>query len=177
MFAAKRRYRRWTGGGHRVHATQNRREAERDLFLLLGRRSSSYAGARWDGSIRTAPGDLFGAEGWRDLRELCTAFELSLPYVLVGDAGALACRDEQANRLIFLADERWEPAMVARGESVDGGDGTRRRLVKVGGRRLVCEFVEADGDPVLTTLLASRVRAHDGVWIPADRAAVPERWR
>lgn len=177
MFSAKRRYRRWTGGGHRVHASQNRREAERDLFLLLGRRSSSYADASWNGSIRTAPGDLFGADGWRDLQELCTAFELSLPYVLVGDAAALRSRDGQAQRLVFLAEERWEPAMVARGELVDSNGGTRRRLVKVGERKLLCEFVEPDGDPLLTTLLASRVRAQDGVWIPSDGAVVPDRWR
>jgi ABC-type polysaccharide/polyol phosphate export permease len=173
-FGAKRRYRRWTGGSHRVHATQDQREAERDLYLLVGRRPSSYATTSWDGSIRTEPGELFGADGWGSVGELCTAFELSLPYVLLGDAALLKGREEEAERLVVLADERWEPAMVARGMPLDDADDTRRRLVNVDGRPLVCEFMETGEDKHLQMLLAGRVRSRGGYWVPGEPAPVHE---
>jgi hypothetical protein len=176
-FAAKRRYRRWTGGGHRVHASQTPREAERDLYLLLGRTASSHKGSPWDGSIRTRSGDLLGADGWTSIDELCTALDLTLPYVLLGDAAALLGRDEEARRLIILAEERWSPAMIARGTSLDDGDGTRRRRVTIGGRKLVCDFLEPGDDPRLQALLRRRTRALSGRWVPADGAEIPQRWR
>jgi hypothetical protein len=175
-FAAKRRYRRWTGGGHRVHATQTPGEAERDLYLLLGRRPSSYALAHWDGSVREAPGDLFGADGWRSLGELCTAFELSLPYVLLGDAAVLQGREEDAERLVVLAEEWWEPAMLARGTPLETNC-VRRQMTNVAGRTLVCEFMETGADEQLRALLASRVRSRDGLWIPAVGDEIPQLWR
>ena len=42
LFAMKSRYRRWTGGGHKVHASNTPEEARRDLFLLTG-----YTAAEW----------------------------------------------------------------------------------------------------------------------------------
>lgn len=176
-FAAKRRYRRWTGGGHRVHATLTPREAERDLYLLLGRSTSSYATVRWDGSIRTRPGDLFGADGWGSIRELCTAFELSFPYVLLGDAAVLLGREEDAKQLVVLAEECWELAIIARGTLLDRRDGNERRLVSVGGRKLVCEFLEMGDDPHLNSLVTTRVYAYGHLSVPADHTSGPSAVR
>lgn len=36
MFDSKTRYRAWTGGGHKIHATNDINETRHDLFLLLG---------------------------------------------------------------------------------------------------------------------------------------------
>jgi len=66
MFDAKARYRRWTGRGHRVHATVNRQEGDKDLFLLLGRRAAFYetaANQQWNGAIVEQRRDLIGANG------------------------------------------------------------------------------------------------------------------
>lgn len=78
MFGAKRRYRKWADGGHRVHATVDPAEADHDLFLLVGRRSADYLAVteRWDGRVREH-GALIGTTGWRDEAELLTALEVS----------------------------------------------------------------------------------------------------
>jgi peptidoglycan/xylan/chitin deacetylase (PgdA/CDA1 family) len=74
MFDAKQRYRSWTGGGHRIHASVDPVEAEHDLFLLLGRRAEDYlqVEGRWTGEVGEVQ-ELAGTGGWRDIDELVTA--------------------------------------------------------------------------------------------------------
>jgi peptidoglycan/xylan/chitin deacetylase (PgdA/CDA1 family) len=80
MFDAKQRYRDWTGGGHRIHATVDRVEAEHDLFMLLGRRAADYLSVegRWTGEVGEVQ-ELAGAGGWSDVDELVTAIEIATP--------------------------------------------------------------------------------------------------
>lgn len=89
-FDAKQRHRSWTGGGHRIHASLNPREAEHDLFLLLGRTSASYLAAsdEWDGEITVGPTALRGADGWLSVDELLAAVEVATPYVLLGESSS-----------------------------------------------------------------------------------------
>jgi hypothetical protein len=76
---ARRAYRATTGGGHRVHASENAWEADRDLVLLFGRRGRDFL----DGSSATLahprqhPHDVVGAHGWRDLDELTLALHVT----------------------------------------------------------------------------------------------------
>jgi hypothetical protein len=41
-FDAKEIYRKWTGGGHKIHATNNINETKHDLLILLGRNYNDY---------------------------------------------------------------------------------------------------------------------------------------
>lgn len=80
MFDARTRYRGWTGGGYRVHASLDRVEAERDLFLVLGRRAASFgeregSGAPWPPDILRA--DPVGTQAWRSVDELLTALAVT----------------------------------------------------------------------------------------------------
>ncbi len=54
-FDAKQRHRRWTGGGHRIHASLDPTEAEHDLFLLLGRRTAEYRSRAVPGAVESMP--------------------------------------------------------------------------------------------------------------------------
>ncbi|MFL5950437.1 MAG: hypothetical protein ACJ74M_02430 [Gaiellaceae bacterium] len=82
VFDAKQRYRAWTGGGHLVHATNDRAEAERDLFLLFGRSLGSVSQFAGPGrpEVERAAVDLVGARGWSSFGELLTAMEHSGGY-------------------------------------------------------------------------------------------------
>ena len=85
-YDAKYRYREWTGGGFRVHTTINREEAERDLFLLLGRRAASFAAAPaldWAREPEPWRADVLGADGWGSREELLTALDLTTGYALL----------------------------------------------------------------------------------------------
>src|SRR5262249_15332890 len=79
VLAAKERYRAWTGGGHRVHATLDPHEFAHDLFLLFGRLPSRYDETRsWKGGAGSWRHDLMGARGWASLEELLAALESTL---------------------------------------------------------------------------------------------------
>ena len=86
-YEGKQRWREWTGGGFRVHATVDRGEAARDVFLLLGRRLESFHDApvrSWDEPPELSKADVVGAGGWRSEEELLTALEVTVGYVLLG---------------------------------------------------------------------------------------------
>jgi nucleoside diphosphate kinase len=76
---ARGSYRAATGDGHRVHASENAREADRDLVLLFGRRGRDFlgGGGATPGSPRQHAHDIVGADGWRDLDELVLALHVT----------------------------------------------------------------------------------------------------
>jgi len=81
MLEARTRYRSWTGGGYRVHASLTREEAERDLYLLLGRRGGAFGDERTLGDLtrpRRLEADPIGTRGWRSLEELMTALDVTV---------------------------------------------------------------------------------------------------
>ena len=163
MFDAKARYRRLTGGGHRVHGSVTAAEADRDLYFVLGRRSASFGGEEdWDGVVQPCAKDVIGVSGWRDREQLLTDLELSLPYVLLGDGPPLT----------VLVEERWWAEVV--GAVHNQRRGAARLTIPVGGANI--EMVVGHvGDGSLDqgrqrAILASRVRDESGVFLPADAA-------
>jgi hypothetical protein len=73
LFDAKQRYRDWTGGGHRVHATDSAAETRHDAALLFGRPAAEFMGQpeqSWEAVPEELGRDLSGADGWHDLEEL-----------------------------------------------------------------------------------------------------------
>jgi hypothetical protein len=113
-YDAKARYRQWAGGGSRVHATIDVREAERDAFLLLGRSLDELAAAPavpWTRvPYRESDDDIVGARQWDSLRQLLTALEVCVPYVVLW-------RGSGARSLTLLVDERDRAAAVAAGSA------------------------------------------------------------
>ena len=86
MFDAKTLYRTWTGGGHKIHATNSPAETNHDLTLLLGVNYADYLGkapSEWTGEIKTLKRDLSGAEGWNTLEELFYTLNSTLKYVVL----------------------------------------------------------------------------------------------
>lgn len=88
VFAAKARYREWTGGGHKIHSTNSPAEFDHDLALLLGRNAADFrAGVTpafsADGGGTTLAADLVGAGGWRDLRHLFYVLRATVPHVVM----------------------------------------------------------------------------------------------
>lgn len=65
-FLMKKRYRKWSHGGHCVHCTNSRRETTRDIFLLTGRTYDSWRSSATSEGCVVLPGQ----EGWRDWGQL-----------------------------------------------------------------------------------------------------------
>lgn len=169
MFDAKARYRQWTQGS-RVHNSTDQQEADRDLFVLLGRRREEFARhspGSWDGRFQRVVRDPIGTDGWRSLDELLTAVDLTLPYVLLPDPDPSSTR---VRLLVEASFDAWGVEwMLAAPQDVPLVERGPEYPIVLEGREAVLELhYVGDGDmPRLwqEELLRERVRDADGRWV------------
>lgn len=85
LHEAKLRYRALAGGGFGVHSSVDPPEADRDLFLLLGVRSTDLRSSpAWaDTRPRVVEGDVLGAHGWTAAGAMFTALALTTQVVVL----------------------------------------------------------------------------------------------
>ena len=83
MFDAKSKYRSWTGGGHKIHATNSPKETNHDLTLLLGIDVADFVKNEPDNQITKIEQDVVGAKGWKSLSELFYVLNNTVNYVVL----------------------------------------------------------------------------------------------
>lgn len=84
MFDKKNQYREWTGGGHRIHATNSEKETNHDLTLLLGKNVEDYLKEKQEEEeIISLQQDVFGSQGWQDASEMFYALNNCCEYLLL----------------------------------------------------------------------------------------------
>jgi 2-polyprenyl-3-methyl-5-hydroxy-6-metoxy-1,4-benzoquinol methylase len=84
IFDLKQKYRLMTGGGHKIHATNNPVESKHDIWLLLGEDSNKFSQvSNWDGKISETKKDLIGANGWRSMADLFNTLNCLVTYVVL----------------------------------------------------------------------------------------------
>jgi hypothetical protein len=135
VFDAKVEYRGWTGGGHRIHATNTSAEAEHDLMLLLGERPSSFLQASWDGCIPRLQRELSGAHGWHDLGELFQVLNACVPYAVLRNFQNLPLElpsKEHPDIDLLVKDQR-ECAFVGNARKVHGSSARAMFEMRVSG--------------------------------------------
>jgi hypothetical protein len=161
-YDAKARYREWTGGAFRVHATLDRREAERDTFMLTGRRIDEYAYAPavpWERTPRREyDADVTGAHGWASLAQLFAALAVCVRFVVLWRGEAIT----------LLVDDRERAAALAAGRDVPPTEALVE--CRVAGEAVVLELREI-GDGTLDrnwqrAMLRHRLRDVDGSFEP-----------
>jgi hypothetical protein len=123
VFDARARYREWTGGGYRVHASDSEAEAERNIALLLGRRACYYDRE----PTRAVPdrgraGDPVGTHGWQSLDELLLALEAHGCVLVSRSTGP------DGDGLTMRTPDAWWAERIAGGSPA----GDRARTVAVG---------------------------------------------
>ncbi len=83
-FDLKQLYRKWSGGGHKIHATDNEFESQIQLALLFGKSIESYKQTLdIDFNHKIFNGDLIGANGWKNFDELFNLLNITLKYVVL----------------------------------------------------------------------------------------------
>lgn len=83
MFDAKSKYRSWTGGGHKIHATNSPKETNHDLTLLLGINVADFIKNEPTSIIESIERDIVGAKGWKSLSELFYVLNNTVNYVVL----------------------------------------------------------------------------------------------
>lgn len=115
LFDAKTRYRQWTSYGHKIHATNNTRETDHDLILLLGQSYDDYLKAHpnptWDGHCVPLKRDISGAHGWKNLREFFDVFNHTVDYVVLRGEENLTPHKDSDHQDIDLLVREWQNAL------------------------------------------------------------------
>lgn len=121
VFDARRRYRSWTGGGHKVHASDSVAETRRNLALLLGEPLTQVRCRRSPHGtpFRRLDTDLAGAHGWASWEQLLFALQTHRARVVRSSPHSVA----------LTAADVWEIELVAGGDPAGPG----RRTVAVAG--------------------------------------------
>jgi hypothetical protein len=127
VYDARLRYREWTGGGYRVHASDSVEETERNLVLMLGVGIPEISARERSGGdvARRHARDPVGTDGWDSVDQL---LRVLAPYGVRPAAG-------HANGdLSVLATDVWWAEHIAGGHEV--GPGVREVAVAGQPRRL-----------------------------------------
>lgn len=86
MFDSKEMYRQWTGGGHRVHATNGRMEFKHDIVLLTGLSADDYYRTYKDNLLKESMKQItsmVGEQGWSSLKQLLYVLNETVEYVVL----------------------------------------------------------------------------------------------
>lgn len=86
MFDKKSQYRELTGGGDKVHGTNNEIETNHDLTLLLDKNIQDFLkenNEKWDGKIEELKKDLFGSEKWNSVSDMFYALNNCTNYAIL----------------------------------------------------------------------------------------------
>jgi len=88
VFDAKTLFRKWTGGGHKIHSTNNLMETRRDLHLLLGKDYDNYlkeaqSNSKANPVERNLDRNLTGCIQWKSLSELFDTLNQTCSYLVL----------------------------------------------------------------------------------------------
>lgn len=152
VFDARYRYRTWTGGGYRVHATDSVAETRRNLALLFGMRPADFQGApQVDTRPRFWAADPVGTSGWDSVEQL--------GMVLGAFGGRIV--SSASDELVVTTPDLWWAEHIAGGRDVGPGV----RVVVVGTKRMKLILIERR--PYLVRMLPTLRRLGrplTGVW-------------
>ena len=83
----KQKYRKLTGGGYKIHSTNDLNEVNHDLTLLLGINYEDYyrqnSEKRFDNNIVKIKQDIIGSKGWDSLSQLFYVLNNTCRYVVL----------------------------------------------------------------------------------------------
>ena len=85
MFDAKMRYRTWTGGGHKIHATNSETESNHDITMLFGLNMQDFCDSYLPNpeDIIKINKDVIGANGWNSLKQLFYVLNNTTKYCVL----------------------------------------------------------------------------------------------
>ena len=84
LFDSKKLYRSWTGGGHKIHATDDVEETRIQLMLLLEKQYDSYLICNQNFvAEKEYNQDLISSSGWQSLEDVFDILNKTINYVIL----------------------------------------------------------------------------------------------
>ena len=173
-FTMKQELRQLTGGGHKVHGTNDLSEVRHDIYMLLGEKIEQIAD--WIGDYtnhRSIERDLIGADGWANYSEFFDALNYLGNYVVLRNFDQLLCPEEDNlhDDIDFLVSDRTDFLRIANGIATSKKSFRSQYSINISGKRqyvdvrfvgdhYYCESFEKD-------ILTSKV-FDTSLWRPQD---------
>ena len=82
IFDNKQLYRNWTGGGHKIHASNSIKEARSDILLLTGEFYDDIDNNKWNQKYINI-NELTGNHSWKSIREVFEILNNRIDYVVL----------------------------------------------------------------------------------------------
>lgn len=142
-FDAKQCYREWTGGGHKVHATNSVKETEHDLALLVNQYYEEYMSAEeWSGIVVDYKEDLVGHDGWWSMEQFFQILNRTVNYVVLRNYEGLPDTWSVNNHrdIDLLTDDHQKLALIANGRKVFNKSYRVHFKVKIAGEDIFFDF-------------------------------------
>lgn len=141
MFDAKQLYRDWTGGGHKIHGSDNVTEARSNIYLLLGVKYDRIVNSNETNVERAHNKDLIGANGWDSLEHIFEAFNELSNYVVLRNFVNI---DQELNNLHpdidLLTDNKRLIADISNGKPTYKDKKRVQHLVMINGQKVFFDF-------------------------------------
>ena len=103
LYDKKQLYREWTGGGHKIHTSNDMMEADHDIFFLFNKKSSDYLNNdSWDNQIKEYQTNIRGFDGWENLDDMFSFVNESSEYVVLRNYEEIDAMDENKSDIDFL---------------------------------------------------------------------------
>jgi len=176
MFDLKEKYRTWTGGGHKIHATNSVEESGHDLALLLGMKAAQFKVENpvpWQQHVAPLCQDLVGAESWSSLQEFFYVLNQTSSYVVLRNFECLPgeYHIEGHGDIDLLTDDYHQMCYVTNARRAYLAPFRVHNFVKIGDTEVPFDF-RFVGDSYLDSawqsdMLARRVYLDNGFYIPS----------
>ena len=103
LYDKKQLYRKWTGGGHKIHTSNDEVEADHDLFFLFNKKPSDYLNHNsWDNKIEDYKIDIRGVDNWKNFDDLFCFINQSSEYVVLRNYEYIDTLDADKSDIDFL---------------------------------------------------------------------------
>ena len=107
LFDKKNLYRNWTGGGHKVHTSNNIEEARHDIFFLFDKSIQEYEKIDfWSGEIRKINKNIRGYDGWKDFDNFFSFINESSNYLILRNYNNFESMDIENVDIDFLTSDK-----------------------------------------------------------------------
>lgn len=175
VFDLKMELREWVGGGHKIHASDDPSETQKDLTLLLGEEHEE----RWAGNEPVDDGDAFpvhrdvtGVKEFASLGEMFGLLDVAMPYVALRNFEGLesvAPAEDHADIDLLVEDLRHVVHLLGARKAARGPDRVHY-AVPVAGESVLFDF-RFGGDRYMDRawqeeILSERVRHKDFCYVP-----------
>lgn len=144
MFDAKQKYRKWTGGGHKIHSTNDQVEFQHDVFLLLGIIPSMYEQYLSLGEMNARLDiNLAGCNQWKSLEQVFSIMNSFSNYCVLrnfSNIGSDYCYRENGDIDILVEGEKKLIDLLDLKPLTNRQNGSQY-LLKVAGHSIILDFI------------------------------------